>query len=142
EYVRRDRDFAGQLASTENLEAVAQFLDDAEFHETVGGKAVAFQFLQPAEVHDGVLFLEDIGKAALGQTAVNGHLPAFESALLRGAGARVLALMAARGGLPPPRSHTTADALGRVFLPGGRMQLTQVHGVSPIRPPPADAVLS
>ena len=63
------------------------------------------------EAEDLVLDAEDVGEAALGQTAVKGHLAAFEAAHERGAGAGALTLVSAGRGLTHARTHTAADAL-------------------------------
>src|SRR6185369_3989428 len=54
EVVRRYLDLAGQLAGTENLQAVAHLLDYAQLDQTVGIEAVAFELLQPPQIHNSV----------------------------------------------------------------------------------------
>src|SRR6266849_5838694 len=90
----------GQLAVAEDLDAVDGALDDARLAQNafVDGGAV-IEALQIADVHDGVLFLEDVGESALRQTAVQRHLAALEAEHARVAGARLLPLLAAAGGL-------------------------------------------
>jgi hypothetical protein len=63
------------------------------------------------EAENLVLNAEDVGKATLGQTAVKGHLAAFEAAHERGARAGALTLVSAGGGFTHARTHTAADAL-------------------------------
>src|SRR5579884_1858029 len=57
--VRLDRDLPRQLARAENLETIAELADDSQFHQPVGIEAVAIELLQPAEVDDRVLLLEN-----------------------------------------------------------------------------------
>src|SRR5207248_1825423 len=109
----------GNLAIAQHLQPVAQFFYYAEFHQTVGAEAVAGQSLEVAQVDDGELLLENIGKAALRQTAVQRHLAAFKSAHDAVSGNRAGTLAAAGGSLAPARTHTAANALLAVFLPGG-----------------------
>jgi hypothetical protein len=54
------------------------------------------------QIHDRVFGAEDVGEAALGQTAVQRHLAAFKTAHQAEAGARTLALVAAGEVLPMP----------------------------------------
>src|SRR5579862_95609 len=118
--VRGDLNLTGQLPGAQDLDAVAQFLDHTQFDKAVGVEALAIQLLQPPQIHDSVLFLENVGEAALGQAPVYWHLAAFEPALLAETGTGVLAFAAARRGLAAPRSHAAPDALPGFFLTGRR----------------------
>ena len=66
-----------------------------------------------------ILLLENIGEAALRQTAVQRHLAAFKSAHDAVAGNGARAFVSARRGLAPAGTHAAADALFPVLLPGG-----------------------
>jgi hypothetical protein len=66
---------------------------------------------QPVQIHHRVLGAEDVGKAALGQAAVQRHLAALKAAHQAGAGAAALALVAAGRGLAHAGSHAAADTL-------------------------------
>ena len=70
-----------------------------------------------------------LGLTKLNQV-VERHLAALETALLAEAGAGVLTLAAAGGRLAVPGSHATPHALLHVFLPGRRVQLTEVNALS------------
>ena len=63
------------------------------------------------EVHHRVLVLEDVGEAALRHPADERHLAAFEAGPAAVAGAGLLALLAAAGGLAVARARAAADAL-------------------------------
>src|ERR1035437_4387908 len=73
-------DFAGDVAGSENLESIAQLLDDAQLHQTVGRKRIARQLFEITQIHDGEFLLEKMGEAALRQTAMERHLAAFKAA--------------------------------------------------------------
>src|SRR5207253_1911491 len=83
--------------------------------------------LQIGNFHDDVFFLEDVREAALGQTAMQRHLAAFESAHTAEAGARLLALFTAAGGLAVARSGAAADALLRVSGAFLRFEIAEFH---------------
>src|SRR4051812_32482508 len=78
--VSRDVNGALELAPGQHLQTRAQLPHHAQLHQTVGTERVAFETFEMAEVHDGVLFLENISKSTLRQTAVQRHLAAFKSA--------------------------------------------------------------
>src|ERR1035437_3080118 len=90
EQVSLHRDLARQLAGPEDLETLARLLNHAEFHQTIQIEHVPFQLLQPAQVDDGVMLLENVGETAFGEAAVQRHLAAFESALLAEPGSGAL----------------------------------------------------
>src|SRR5262249_23081819 len=116
-----------ELARGEHLHAVADTLDGAELDQPVRIKRVAFQAVQPPQIDDGILLLENVGEAALGQTPVQRHLAALESAHHAVAGDGPRAFRAAPAGLAESRAHAAPDALLRVGLPGRRMQVAEVH---------------
>src|SRR5262249_52027968 len=118
----------GELAVAEDLDAVVASLDQAGLAQRrlVDGGAV-FETLQIRDVHHGVLFLEDVGEAALRKAAVQRHLSAFESELAGEAGARLLPLLAAPGGLAVTRPRTAADALARVSRALFWFEIAQFH---------------
>src|ERR1017187_3072115 len=140
--VRFHPQFARQLAGSQDLQPLVEFLDDAVLEEVVGCERVPVQFLQSVQINDCVLLLKDIRKTALGQAAVQRHLAALEAALLAEAGAGPLSLAAAGGGLAVARSHTAPDTLAHVLLPGGGFQSAKIHTLAPIPLPSADAGLS
>src|SRR5262249_18381206 len=74
------RDLTGQLAGSEHLEAVARLANDAEFYQSVGCERIAFELLQPSQIDDCELLLENVGEPALGQAAMERHLAALKSA--------------------------------------------------------------
>ena len=63
-----------------------------QLDQAVHRERVAWQLFQIAQIHDRILLLENVGEAALRQTAVQRHLAAFESAhdAVAGDGARAL----------------------------------------------------
>src|SRR5436305_526120 len=70
----------GQLTVAEDLDAGGGALDQSRAAKRVlvdGGAVV--EALQIGDVHDSVLFLEDVRESALGQTAMQRHLSAFEA---------------------------------------------------------------
>src|SRR6266478_386200 len=81
--VRRDFQRLGNLAIAEDYDIVFGFLDDpAMVHNFRGYFIVGRKLLfQSREADFNPLLLEDIGKAAFGQTAMQRHLAAFETDL-------------------------------------------------------------
>lgn len=89
-------------------------------------------FLEPADVDFGVAAAEDADvaggladAAALAEAAVERGLAALEAGAYAGAG--LLALHAAAGGLAEAGTHAAADALPFPFRPGGGAEITDVH---------------
>src|ERR1043165_816748 len=130
---RLDGQFLGELAVAEDLDAVGRLsLDESRLAEGafIDGHAVV-ETLEVRDVHDGVLFLEDVGEAALRQTAMQRHLAAFEAGHAREAGAGLLPLLAAARGLAVSGSRTAADALLRVTRAFFRFEFAQFHWFTP-----------
>src|ERR1700733_5563597 len=69
-----------QFAVAENLQQLAAALEKALGHERVQRKLSLVQLRQAIQVEHGVLGAEDVGKAALGQTAMQRHLAALKAA--------------------------------------------------------------
>ena len=122
------------LSIIEDLDETILLAEQAKGDDLVEGELGDFfrsgDFGDAIETEDLVLDTEDVGKAALGQTTVKGHLAAFEAAHQRGAGAGALTLVSAGGGLTHARTHTTADAfLVFVRLLGGAEigEITDCH---------------
>src|SRR5438105_3526460 len=111
-----------QVAIAENLDA-----STGRNHTGLGQrfrrKGAFTEFRQALEIHDGVLLAEDIGEAALGDAAMQRHLPAFKAAHHARAGARTLAFVAAGGSLAHAAAHAASYALG--LFRGAVAQLAQ-----------------
>src|SRR4051794_29430480 len=103
------RNLTRQHASAEHLHAIVHLVDQPRRKHTIDGKRVAVQLLQPAQIDDRKVLLENVLEPALRQAAVQRHLAAFKAALLAESGARVLALAAARRGLSVARAHAAPD---------------------------------
>src|SRR5712691_1590533 len=116
-----------QLAQAEHLQAIAQFSNFANLRQPVRTERIAFESVQPSQIDNGILLLENVGEPALGQPAMQGHLAAFKSAHDAVAGNRARALVPAAGGLADPRSHAASHALLRMFLSSGRFQIAEIH---------------
>src|SRR5947207_12395339 len=115
--MRLDDELLGDVAGSQDAHAVSRALGEADTLErrSIDGVAVIERLIDVADV-DYVEFLIPglVREPALGDAAEQRHLTAFESeARLLGAGARVLALGAARSGLAMPAARPAADA----FLP-------------------------
>src|SRR5262249_43360873 len=91
------------------------------------------RLLHAAEIHLVHALAEDVGEAALGQAAMDGHLPALE-ALDGDARARGLALAAAPAGLALAGADAAADALARLARAGPILELAELHCLSPCGP--------
>src|SRR6266436_5480483 len=119
-----------QLPRPEHFQAIAQFSHLAQLRQAVGIEGVAFQNVQPPQIDDGILFLENVGEAALGQPAVQRHLATFESAHDAVTGNRARALVPSARGLANPRSHAPAHALFGMLLSCWRFQIAEIHNYS------------
>ena len=124
------QDFSLQFARSQDLEAVFQPADHAQFQQFARIEGIAFETIQMAQIDDGELFAEDVGKSALGQAPVQRHLAAFKSTHPRVSGNGLGALGAAAGKFSAARSHALADTLVLVLLTLGRLELTEVHMVT------------
>src|ERR1700688_4841767 len=115
ELVRVDGDRGLDLSVIEDLDQAVLLAEEAKGDDFVEGELGDIfgggNLGDAVEAEDLVLDAEDVGKAALRQTAMKGHLAAFEAAHQRGAGAGALTLVSPGGGLTHARTHTTADAL-------------------------------
>src|SRR5438105_5766282 len=69
--------------------------------------------------HFGSVVARARNEAALGETALQRHLAAFEADLVEAARARVLTLVAASGGLAESRADAAADAAARLVAARG-----------------------
>src|ERR1700730_7322070 len=63
--VRVNGQCALQLTASQDLQSGAELLDNSQLHQPVGRKGIAFELLQPADIHNGVFFTENISKPAL-----------------------------------------------------------------------------
>src|SRR5438034_1164891 len=118
EQMRRHVNRALQLARGEHLHAISQLPHSSQLHQSIGIERIALERVEPSQIDDGILLLENVGESALGQTAVQRHLAAFESAHDAVAGDRARALAPAAAGLAQPRAHAAAHALLRMPLSG------------------------
>src|SRR6266567_2397457 len=113
-------DRRGQVARTENLDQGLLARGQAKLLVILQGDlGDSFESRDPVQVHDRILGAEDVGEAALGQTAMQRHLAALETAHQAEARARTLALVAAGRSLAHAGSHTATDTLApRICLLG------------------------
>src|SRR5258706_6624053 len=100
-----------------------RFLDNAAMVHPFGGHfVVGCEILfQRGQADFDPLLLENIGKTAFGQTAMQGHLATLETDLHRIAGTRLLSLFTAAGSLPQPRARSTPETFLAVRRTLGRM---------------------
>src|ERR1019366_3560760 len=78
--VRVYRDRLGQLALTEPLHQRILGTHHSGFAQQFGRDLALAQAGQPCQVHYFILDSEDVGEAALGQAAMQRHLPTLEAA--------------------------------------------------------------
>jgi hypothetical protein len=102
------RDLARQRSRAENFEAVTHFIDDAELDQAIGGKGIAFELIQPSEVDDREMLLENIVNPRLGRRRCSGIWP--PNPRFARSPSRALPLWP-RGSLSVPGAHTAPDAL-------------------------------
>src|SRR5207302_3450532 len=98
ELVRLDGDGLGQVAA-EDLETVLLALDGPGLDQLVEIDLGQAEALEDADVDERVLDAEGVGEPALGNPALQRHLAALEADEVHVAGAGLLALAAAAGGL-------------------------------------------
>src|SRR6267142_553491 len=97
-------------------------LDQARLHQAFGiDHGVGGERAQRLEVHDRVVLTAAVRlEAALGQPAVERHLPALEATVLAAAGARIVALVALGRRLPVAGSRPASHALAGLHGPRRR----------------------
>ena len=123
-----DADGAGHFA-------FAKDLDESAVDQTASVDVFEGDFLlvgeggqEAIEVNDFVSHLEQsVLEATLGQTALQGHLAAFETGTDTAAGTGVLALVALAGGAAEAGAGATADALAALTFFGERIQIVKSH---------------
>src|SRR5260370_27577215 len=97
ELVRVDGDCGLDLSVIEDLDEAVLLAEETKGDDLVQGELGDIfgggDLGDAVETEDLVLDAADVGKAALRQTAVKGHLPAFEAAPERGTGACALTLV-------------------------------------------------
>src|SRR5260370_26731152 len=115
ELVRVDGDCGLDLSVVEYFDEAVLLAEQAKGDDLVEGELRDIlgsgDFGDAVEAEDLVLDSEDVGKAALRQAAVKGHLTAFEATHERGPRTGALTLVSAGGGFAHARTHTAADAL-------------------------------
>src|SRR3954467_5268407 len=99
ELVRLHRHGLGQLAVAQDLEAVLAHLDGAGRNQLVQVHFRHAERLEIAHVDQRGLHPERVGDPALGDPPLDGHLPTLEADEVHVAGAGLLPLAAAAGGL-------------------------------------------
>src|SRR5579872_2118804 len=126
ETVRLHRQGRLQLAIAQHLDLIVLAHQPLLYQQCRRDRALP-QLHQPFQVQDGVFHAENIGEAALGQAAVQGHLAAFKAAHHARSGAGPLSLMSARGGLAHAAAHAPAHALAVGGCPFWRRQVGKIR---------------
>jgi hypothetical protein len=118
-----------QIAVTENLDTVVN-----PIYKTVLAKSLNINhatglenLLEITEIDKGVYLLVQRFKTALGQTALQRHLTAFEAGFDSAATAGILTLMALPGGFAIAGTGAASDALTILCRADSRPQITQIH---------------
>src|SRR5215468_8543861 len=124
--MRLDGDGGGQLAVAEDLHP-ARGRDHAGLAQDLGIHRGLAERGQPVQVHDAVFLAENIGKPALRQAAVQGHLATLESAHHARTAARTLALVPARRSLAHAGAHAPAHALFVLRGLARRSNVRKIH---------------
>jgi hypothetical protein len=117
-------DRARDLAGSQNLQTTFQLLDDSEFLQPVHVELVALEPFERREINHHKFLAENVGKAALGQTAMQRHLAAFEATHQAVAADRTGALGASTRILSAAGTHALADAALFLDLPLRRSNVT------------------
>src|SRR4029079_5852217 len=127
-----DGELLGELAVAEDLDAVVAALHQTRFAKCrLVDRGAVVEAVDIRDVHGGVLLLEDVGEAALRKTAVQRHLAALEAEHAGVAGARLLPLLSAAGGLAVSRARAAADALLGVAGALLGFEVAQFHVLTP-----------
>jgi hypothetical protein len=132
--VDRQRQLCLELARAQQTQPILGAAKNAGFHE-VGRRHVLARLqlalvdclLQRAEADLVIVFAAPLVEAALGQTAMQWHLAAFEAAD-GNAGTGCLALAAAAALLADTRADTTADADAEFSRAFDIFEFIQPHG--------------
>jgi hypothetical protein len=126
--VRRDGDRAVDLALGQHLHRpVAARQAGVAQHLRVDAALEVLARRQVADVDHRVDGAEDVGEAPLRHPADERHLAALEARTAAVAAARLLALLAAAGGLAQAGAGAAADALALLLAPLRRGQVVQLH---------------
>src|SRR6266481_594452 len=109
-FVRLHREGRLELAIAQHLDEIV-FARQAMLYQHLRRNVALTQLRQPIQIYDLIFGAENVGESALGQPAMQWHLPAFEAAHQTRSGTRSLAFVAAGGRLAHAAAHTTTDAL-------------------------------
>ena len=123
----RTVNLARQLAGLDDARVERERRHDPRLLEHRQVDLVDAQSLQVRQAHDFDIPARKRRKATLRQAAIQRHLAALETDLVKAAGARLLALVAAAGGLAPAGTDAAADAMARTLAAGGGFQIVQAH---------------
>ena len=122
-----DIDRLGQLAVAQHLDAVQRLGDDAGLQQGLGiNGRTGLELLEVRHLDGNILGCENVVETALRQTALQGHLAAFEAGLLDAA-AGLLALMAEASGLAVAGTSTAALAGHGLAGTSGSFQFVKFH---------------
>ena len=139
EQVRFDRNLRVNSPEPNTFKPSPSFLIMPSCDQAVGGERIAFHLFQSPQVHDGELLLENIGKPALRQAAMQRHLAALKAALLAEAGAGALALVPRVEVLPWPEPMPRPMRLRACSVPAGGFNCSDSYRSTPIPPLSTDA---
>lgn len=133
-FVHLDGEFLGHITFSEQLDTVP--LDPAKSTDQTGlaqallidNRAVVEAFIQAVEVNHSVFGAEgSIAEPALGQAAVQGHLPTFKTWFDCGTGTGLLAFVPTAGCLAVAGTFTAANAFAALGGTGGWFDVVKSH---------------
>src|SRR5690606_33419637 len=118
---------ARERSRAENLRAARELRNHARRLQREQVDLGGFEPFEIGQAHLGDVVARHRREAALGQSALQRHLAAFEAQLVEAARTRLLTLVAATGGLAQPRADSATDALSGRSAAGRRLQFIQLH---------------
>src|SRR5579884_3498424 len=118
---------AREFAIAENFQTIAEFFDNTGRNERLGREVIAIELFERADVQDRVFFFEDVGEAALRQTAMQRHLAALEAAHQAVARDRLRTFGTATRIFTAASTHALPNTLLLVLLALRRPQIAEIH---------------
>jgi hypothetical protein len=124
---RFQHDLALDLSGQDDLRVQRQLGDDPRCLQGREIDGVRLDLGELVQAHFRGIAPHGRHEAALGQPAMERHLPALEADLVIAARARFLALVAASRGFTETAAYAATDAPFRVLGAGGRLDLVEFH---------------
>ena len=125
-----DGEFAGEIATAEDLDGIASATDEPDFTQSgfVDDRSILEGIVEFANIHDFKDVFESlVVEAFLGETAMHGHLTAFKAGADAATCACHLAFVAFAGSFAVAGAFAAADALAALLGTGAGFDVLELH---------------